>query len=266
MIIAQLSDLHIRADDLLCHGIADSMSNLKAAVNQLNRLKPSPDVVLLTGDLTDDGSEAEYRKLRACLDQLRIPFFIIPGNHDDSSNFRKVFADHRYLPEIGSSLHYVVEEFPLRLIGLDTTVAAEIGGRMCEARRKWLSERLREQPQWPTLIFMHHPPLKTGIFGLDQSPFSGATELEALIAGHPQVEMIVCGHVHRAITKRFGHTAVTTSPSTAYQFTCDLAEGAVLTAILEPGGYLVYTWSAEAGLVTHTRFINDYDGPFPLGT
>ena len=78
MIIAQLTDLHIRADDLLCHGVADSTSKLTAAVDQLNCLEPKLDVVLLTGDLTDAGSEAEYRKLRACLDRLCIPFFVIP--------------------------------------------------------------------------------------------------------------------------------------------------------------------------------------------
>lgn len=242
------------------------MANLVAAVNQLNSMQPNPDVVLLTGDLTDDGSEAAYRKLRECLELLRIPYFVISGNHDDATNFKKAFADHRYLPGTGSSLHYVVEEFPLRLIGLDTTVAGEVGGRICEARRQWLNERLREQPERPTLIFMHHPPLQTGIFGLDENPFSGDTELETLIAKHPQVEIIVCGHVHRAISKRFGHTVVTTSPSTAYQFTCDLSEGAELTAVLEPSGYLVHIWSAEAGLVSHTRFIDDYDGPFPLRT
>ncbi len=72
MITAQLTDLDIRADDLLCHGVADSMSNLMVAVNQLNCLEPKPDVVLLTGELTDDGSEAAYRKLRECLERLRI--------------------------------------------------------------------------------------------------------------------------------------------------------------------------------------------------
>ena len=239
MIIAQLTDLDIRADDLLCHGVADSMSNLMAAVNQLNCLEPKPDVVLLTGELTDDGSEAAYRKLRECLERLRIPYFVNSANHDDATNFKKDFADHQYLPAAGSSLHYLVEEFPVRLIGLDTTVAGEVGGRICEARRQWLNERLREQPERPTLIVMHHPPLKIGIFGLGENPFSGDTEVETLIAKHPQVKMIVCGHVHRAISKRFGHTVVTTSPSTAYQFTCDLSEGAALTAVLEPSGYLV---------------------------
>ena len=157
------------------------MANLVAAVNQLNSMQPNPDVVLLTGDLTDDGSEAAYRKLRECLELLRIPYFVISGNHDDATNFKKAFADHRYLPGTGSSLHYVVEEFPLRLIGLDTTVAGEVGGRICEARRQWLNERLREQPERPTLIFMHHPPLQTGIFGLNENPFSGDTELETLV-------------------------------------------------------------------------------------
>ena len=265
MIIAQLTDLHIRADDLLCHGAADSMLNLSAAVDRLNNMEPNPDIALITGDLTDDGSEAAYRKARTCLSSLRMPFFVIPGNHDNIANFRMAFADHRYLPESGTHLHYVIEDYPLRLIGLDSTVAEEIGGLMCKVRRQWLHERLREQPERPTLLFMHHPPLMTGIFGLDESPFSERAELEALIYEHAQIEMVVCGHVHRPITKRFGRTVVATSPSTAYQFTCDLSVGKKLTAVLEPSGFLIHVWSAASGLVTHTRFIEGFDGPVSLG-
>jgi len=265
MIVAQLTDLHIRADSRLCHGVADSTSNLVTAVDQLNRMEPVPDLALLTGDLTDDGSTAAYRTLRECLERLRIPFFVIPGNHDDAVNFKRAFGDHPYLPALGGPLHYVIDEFPLRLIGLDTTVAGEVGGRICKARRQWLSDRLLEQPQQSTLIFMHHPPFQTGISGLDECAFSGAVELDALIATHGQVELLISGHVHRGMVKKFGRTVATTSPSLAYQFTCDLGDDVALTGVLEPSGYLLHVWSPESGLVSHTRFIDDYDGSFPLG-
>jgi 3',5'-cyclic AMP phosphodiesterase CpdA len=264
MIIAQLTDLHVRADGLCCHGIADSMSNLTIAVSHINSLEPRPDVALISGDLSDDGYMESYRKVKECLDGLHMPYFVIPGNHDDGTNLKQAFADHPYLPDAGDSLHYVIEDFPLRLIGLDTTVPKEVGGRMCALRRQWLSERLQERKEQPTLLFMHHPPLMTGISGLDQYPLAGMDELEALISDHLQVELIICGHVHRAITRKFGGTIVLTSPSTSYQFTCDLSEDATLTAILEPAAYLIHTWSPDGGMLTHSPFIDDYEGPFPL--
>ena len=77
------------------------------------------------------------------------------------------FPDHAYLPRDGGFLQYCVEDWPLRLIALDTIIPGEPGGRLCEQRLAWLAARLAEQPERATLIMMHHPPFATGIGHMD---------------------------------------------------------------------------------------------------
>ena len=163
MLIAQISDLHVRADGKPLSGVVDTRAALDACIDHVAGLDPRPDLVLATGDLTQDGLPEDYALLRAAFGRLPMPVFAIPGNHDSRAALREAFADEGYLPETGAFLHYAVDRYPLRLIGLDTVIAGEVGGRACPARLRWLEERLSEQPGRPTVIFMHHPPFATGI-------------------------------------------------------------------------------------------------------
>ena len=88
----------------------------------LNGLTPRPDVVLATGDLVERGEPEEYARLRAILDGLAMPLYVIPGNHDARGPLARAFGDRGYLPQDGGFLHYTVEDWPVRLIGLDTHV------------------------------------------------------------------------------------------------------------------------------------------------
>src|SRR5260370_12491037 len=105
-----------------------------------------------------------------------MPVYVIPGNHDSREGLSRAFADRGYLPTSGGFLHYTVEEWPVRLIGLDTQVPGQPGGRLCAERLARLHARLREAPARPTLGFMHHPPVRarppavpaTGPSGTDQ--------------------------------------------------------------------------------------------------
>ncbi|MEE9455340.1 MAG: phosphodiesterase [Paracoccaceae bacterium] len=260
MIIAQLTDLHIFVDQSMDRKAALRVSNLKTAIQQLNTMTPRPDIVLFTGDLADTGNPEEYTLVKKCLDVLRIPFVAIPGNHDNSDNLKTVFAGS------DGSFDYVIDDFPLRLIGINSAVAGEIHGRVSAAQRHWLDDQLSAQPTRPTLIFMHHPPMNTGIHGLDKYPFSEARALEDVIGKHAQVAAILCGHVHRTMIKKFGGSVLITCPSTAYQFDCNLAEGIPLATIHEPCGYFLHTWSPDNGLLTHTRFIDDFGAATPLAS
>jgi 3',5'-cyclic AMP phosphodiesterase CpdA len=128
MIVAQLTDTHIRAPGALAYRVVDTAAHLRRAVAHLLALRPRPDVVIATGDLVDVGSAEEYRHLRELLSPLPIPVYLIPGNHDDRAALRSVFADHGYLPADGEFLNYTVDSYPLRLIGLDTQVPGAGGG------------------------------------------------------------------------------------------------------------------------------------------
>jgi 3',5'-cyclic-AMP phosphodiesterase len=262
MVIAQISDTHIRPEGVLAYQRVDTAPYLARAVEHLLRLRPRPDVVLATGDLVDGGTGDEYRRLRALLAPLPMPVYLIPGNHDDRNVLAAVFADHAYLPRDGRFLQYVVDGHPVRLVALDTLVPGQTGGLLCEERLAWLAARLAEAPDRPTVIFMHHPPFTTGIAHMDRYGLANAREFGEVVRRHPQVERIVCGHLHRPIQARVGGTLASTAPSTAHQVALDLEEGNPLMFIMEPPACQLHVWEPVTGLITHTSYIGDFDGPY----
>jgi len=144
MLIAQISDLHVRLEGDLAYRRVPTARSLSRAIDHLLSLNPRPDVVLATGDLVDSGSREEYLHLRRLLAPLPMPVYLLPGNHDDRRNLTEVFADHTYLAQGGAFLHYVVEDHPLRIVALDTLVPGQTGGLLCEDRLTWLNTRLSE--------------------------------------------------------------------------------------------------------------------------
>ncbi|HUL02126.1 MAG TPA: phosphodiesterase [Gemmatimonadales bacterium] len=262
MLVAQISDLHIRAPGQLAYRRVDTAPYLERCVEQLARMTPRPDLVLATGDLVDTGAPEEYRHLRRLLAPLSMPVYLIPGNHDRREPMLTEFAHHAYLPRQGSFLHYVIEDHPVRLIGLDTLVVGQGGGRMCEERLAWLAAQLAEAATRPTMVFMHHAPFHTGIEHMDRLGLEGAEAMGAIIERHRQVERVVCGHLHRPITMRWHGTVVMTSPSTAHQVVLDLRENAAGTFAMEPPAFLLHVWSEATGLLTHMSYIGEFPGPY----
>jgi 3',5'-cyclic AMP phosphodiesterase CpdA len=187
----------------------------------------------------------------------------MPGNHDDRATLRRSFADQPYLPQEGEFLQYALDDLPLRLLALDTLIPGESGGRLCQARLDWLSDRLEERPDRPTVIAMHHPPFLTGLTEMDSINCDNSAALGALVVRHRQIERIVCGHVHRPIVVRWAGTVVTTAPATAHQVTLDLKEGSPTSWIMEPPACHLHYWREGAGLVTHLGYIGDYGPPTP---
>jgi Icc protein len=257
MFIAHITDTHIRRPGDLAYGVVDTAAMLARAVAALGRLDPAPDVAVVTGDLVDTGAAEEYAHLRALLAPLKMPVFVIPGNHDAREELRQAFAADGYLPRDGF-LHYTIEDWPLRLVALDTLIPGAVGGELCRERLLWLDRTLAAAPQQPTAILMHHPPFVTGIGHMDRIGLDGIPDFAAIVARHPQIERILCGHLHRAIDRRFAGSVAGTAPSTAHQVALDLAPAAALAFTLEPPGYQLHWWSAAGGLVTHTALIGDW--------
>jgi 3',5'-cyclic-AMP phosphodiesterase len=263
MMIAQISDPHIVLPGALLYGRVDTADFLKRAVAELNRLEPPPDVIVITGDLVDKGEPAEYDYLRRLLAPLSMPVFIIPGNHDARAELRAAFGGDGYLPPEGF-LQYAVEDYPVRLVALDTLVPGEGGGELCAERLAWLDRTLAAEKRRPTAVLMHHPPFLTGIERMDRAGLRGTDAFAAIIGRHPQVERILCGHLHRAIDRRFAGTVAGTAPSTAHQIHLDIRSGAPLTMMFEPPGYQLHLWRDGAGLVSHTAVFGDWPGPYRL--
>lgn len=264
MLIAQVTDTHIKREGRLAYRKVDTAANLARCVEHVNNLEPRPDVVLMTGDLVDMGTQEEYALLRRLIAPLAMPVYIIPGNHDVRETLREAFSDHHYLPADGEFLHYVVDDYPVRLIGLDTTIPGEPGGELCARRLAWLDECLGEAPQRPTVLFMHHPPFLTGIRHMDVQNCRGGDALGAIIRKHPQVLRLLCGHVHRAIQVDFHGTIASIGPSHSHATAFDLSEESPPAFMLEPPVCQLHLWRDGVGLVSHLSFIGRFDGPYPF--
>jgi 3',5'-cyclic AMP phosphodiesterase CpdA len=264
-LIAQISDLHLKAGQRLTYGVVDTLGALRRAVDHLNASHPRPDIVVISGDLVDFGRPDEYAVLQPELARLHMPYYLVPGNHDNRQHLLTAFADHAYLPiSADAPLDWVVDEHPVRLIGLDTTIPGAHGGQLLDRQLLWLDKQLAHRPDVPTLLVLHHPPFISGIGHMDRESFINASALEQVVARHPQVERLLCGHLHRPMQRRFGGSLSCVCPGTSHQIVLDLQHTAPAHFNLEPAGYLLHRWQAQQGLVTHNAVFGEYPGPYPF--
>jgi 3',5'-cyclic AMP phosphodiesterase CpdA len=243
VLIAQITDTHIRPKGKLLHHMVRTARALRRCVAEIEALQPRPDLVLATGDLVEDGKPKEYRRLRRILDAFSIPVFVIPGNHDARGALREAFADHSYLPAKGP-LHYALDTLPLRLVALDTLRRGKPGGELDDERLAWLDAQLAREPTRPTLVVMHHPPFDIGVPPVDAHGFRGRERFLELVRAHPQIVRIVCGHVHRFVNVTLAHTVATAIPSTAPQLVV-ARHGPFYRLQLESPSYALHRWDGR---------------------
>jgi 3',5'-cyclic-AMP phosphodiesterase len=256
MNIAQITDLHVMARGRLFHNKVPTNAQLAQAVAHINSLEPRPDVVIASGDLTEHGHPEEYDVLREILVKLIPPVFVIPGNHDRREVLLKAFASESYMPPPDAPfVNYVIDTFPLRLIGLDTTVPEHHHGLMCEQRLRWLDDKLGTRPDSPTVVFMHHPPFRTGVQWMDASGLHGGRMMEEVVRRHRQVVRVTCGHIHRPIHVAWGGTIASTSPSTCHQVALNLTGRDGFEMTMEPRAVQLHVWDNSYGLISHLSYI-----------
>ncbi|HSG94879.1 MAG TPA: phosphodiesterase [Afifellaceae bacterium] len=263
MLIAQITDSHLRVEGTRLFGAVDTFGALQRAIDHINASDPGPDAVIFTGDLVHDGEAEDYAALAALLRRLSAPVFAIPGNHDRRELTRTALAFTGVMPDAGP-IHYIADAGAVRLIGLDSLVEGHEHGHLGGDQLAWLDDQLKAAPGRPTLLFLHHPPFATGIGFMDAIKLDDGEALAAVIGRHNHVGLIACGHVHRMIVNRMGSVPVVVAPGVAHHVGLDLTEGAPSNWIQEPPAYLLHCWSAEEGFVTHQVFIGDYGAATPF--
>lgn len=265
MLLAQITDTHIKADGLWAYGKVDTVGFLRRAIAHVNAFRPAIDAAILTGDLTDRGGPKEFAELRSHLDALAVPWFPVPGNHDRRDIMRQAFSDHDKVRACPEFIQYAVEDFPFRLIGLDTTEIGKPHGFLCDTRLKWLDQCLQAEPDKPTLIFQHHPPFETGIRHMDVQNLRNGDALMDLLARHPQVKHVACGHVHRPSEVTLRGIGVSIAPNAAHSVSLDLDPDGPPSFTMDPPGLRLFNLDAERGrVVSHISYIGNFDGPYPF--
>lgn len=234
-LVVQLSDSHIGGD----WDGEDPIAGLREVVDAVVGLPNRPDAVLVSGDLAEHGSPAEYQTVREMLEPIGAAVHVIAGNHDDRAALRAAFA----LPDDGAApVQWAADLGPLRLVGLDTTIPGHAGGALDADRVEWLDDQLGRAPDQPTLLTMHHPPITTGVAPWDAIglPPADQSALARVLEGHAQVRRVVSGHVHQTITAAIAGRPVLTIPSTYVQARLDFSAAEIDLAPGWPRGFALH--------------------------
>lgn len=252
LLIAQITDIHLGFD--AGNPLEMNRTRLDAVLREIAAAKPTPDIIVASGDLTEAGVIDDYRTLRELFDRCPVPVLPMMGNHDVRETFREVFPE---IPTHDGFIQYVVDRGPVRLIMLDTLEEGRHGGGFCEVRETWLDARLREAGDRACVVFVHHPPVQTGIDWMTiHEEEAWAARLEGVVSRYRNVVAVLAGHIHRPIVAAWAGTRVSVCPSSAPQVALDLREidpaspdGRAMI-IAEPPGYGLHLWNGQT-LVSH---------------
>ena len=261
--LLHLTDTHIVADTAPGPGRLDTSDSLARLVRRLVRIREQigpVDGLLVSGDLSDDGSAESYARIRTLLAPLDLPLHVIPGNHDSREPMRRAFADH--LPAQGP-LNWTLQVGDVVLIGLDTLIEGEKPGVLTDESLAFLTAALHSTDGAPVLLALHHPPFRCGIRFMDDIGLTNTADLCAILSAHTGPLRILCGHIHTLmVTDVAGHIALS-APSPGSSFAYDLRSDAPQGYLDLQDGCLLHRWengfqSIRIGPVAGT-------GPFPFG-
>ncbi|MEB3338649.1 MAG: 3',5'-cyclic-AMP phosphodiesterase [Leptolyngbyaceae bacterium] len=210
--IAQVTDTHLFANPDQIHKGFVTQKSLQAVLEDLKALEPLPDLLLLTGDLSQDESADSYRNLQEALTPLERPIYWLPGNHDSLPMMEQVLQNSFILPE----KNFTAGGWNFLL--LNSGVVGEVHGQLSSETLVWLDTQLNQMGNHPTLIALHHPPLWVGSDWLDTITLQNSEEFFAVIDRHPQIKLVIFGHIHQEFAYQRQEVWYLGTPSTCMQF------------------------------------------------
>lgn len=260
--ILQITDTHLVARSRLVSGVLDTAQLFEAQIAQIAQALPriGPiDHLLVTGDVSDDGTAESYALFREIAEPLGLPLLVIPGNHDQREPMRAAFADLGLFEEAGP-LNWVRDLGKLRLVGIDTLVEGSGGGRIETVTARFLQQALAFDG--PVLLAMHHPPFECGIAFMDAIGLAGKPELADLLSQSPADIRIVCGHLHLAMTGQISRFPALVGPSPCSTFQFDVRPEAPVGFYTGSGGFMIHEWNGVFRSVHIPAQTGQ--GPFPF--
>jgi 3',5'-cyclic AMP phosphodiesterase CpdA len=246
--ILQISDLHIMPEGQLFNGSIDTAAALRKMLAGLAGLLPvigPVERLVISGDLTETGCRGAYDHLRAIMADAPLPWRAIPGNHDSREAMRAFAAQEGWMPDHGP-INWREDLEDVTILGLDTLVEGAAHGVVSDATLAWLSATLRDLRHRPVLIFMHHPPVDTGISAMDAIGLTPNPRFEALLSDHDGPVQIACGHVHRMITGQFAGRPVIIAPGISHAVGLDLRMDAGISFIQGHSGAVLHDIGADS--------------------
>ena len=250
MIIAQISDSHIALDT---PDAERRLRDFAQTIADINALQRAPDVIVHTGDIVHNGRREEYVRAKEILGKARAPVFVLAGNKDNRKNLHEAFAERGYLTPDPEFIDYAVEDFPVRLIALDTLSARGNKGDFCEERARRLVGLIEAEPARPIAVFTHHPPFEV-IESREPHQFETremAMRLRRTLRHSGRVGAVFSGHVHRAALGDVKGIRAATMPSTA----TSLRKGDYPAGMKTVPVYQLHHFESGGGFTSETRLV-----------
>lgn len=251
--IVQITDTHLFSDtDHELLGVK-TQASFQALIDLIKAQNPAPKFILLTGDLSQDGSETAYIRLADLLSQLKIPVFCIPGNHDDSNVMARVYPRGMF------SLQKQVIHDPWQFILLDSHIHGKVAGNLDQAELDFMEDCLKEYPQHHSVLVFHHQPIPVGCLWLDRLGVKNSAELWEILKKYPQVETIIFGHVHQLHEGEKNNVKYYSTPSTCIQFKRNVEKFALEEI---PPAYRIFDFFPNGEVKTSVHYVEHYVGRF----
>ena len=238
--LIQLSDLHLVPPGKLTSKVLDTNAILEETINEILSKKDyfgQIDGLVVTGDVSDDGSMESYLSAYEKLSKLNVPILVIPGNHDLRDPMRKVFHENVQFSKNSSQFDWVFKFDETLIIGLDTLVEGENFGFLEEKSLDFLSHKLSNNSGSDLVLLIHHPPIKTGIYFMDKIGLTNTSDLSECLKATNRPIKILCGHVHGVYHGLLGIHPVVSAPSICSAFEFNRQEFAPVGFNKGPTGY-----------------------------
>ncbi len=251
MIVAQISDTHISLSD---PDSEQCIRDFRAVIEDINTLDPLPDVVIHSGDIVHNGRAEEYAVAVDVLSNARAPIYAMVGNKDNRARMQAAFTGFGFLPAKSEFVEYTINHLPVRVLVLDTLHPQSNKGDFCEMRLRNLTQKLHNEPEMPTAVFMHHPPCEIYV-GPDLIHFETREVMDAVcdeLQSSGNVLSIFCGHVHRSTSGRVGNIPVSVMSAVA----TTLRRGDYPDHLKCSPTYQIHRYQDTSGFVTETRIVN----------
>ncbi len=263
--VLQISDTHIARQGALVSGRLETAAPLRRLVQRIIDIRPqigTIDAVLVSGDLSDDGSAESYQRFTEILAPLNLPIYVIPGNHDARDPLRSAFRGDGYLPQTGK-LNWHQRIGNIHLIGLDTLVEGAGAGELDAATLNFLRDTLNSSGHDPVLLALHHPPFKSSIGFMDKIGLRNMSEFSDVLSGYGGELRIVCGHIHAMMAVSLGRHIAISAPSPCSSFALDTRQNAPAGFMEIEDGCLLHKWD-DAGFRSARIGPLAGAGPFPF--
>jgi len=248
MIIAQISDTHIALD---VPDARQRIQDFETVIEDINALGTPPDMIIHSGDIVQNGRPDEYTQAAAILSQARVPVYWMVGNKDNRMHMRESFSMDGLIVPNSNFIAYEINDFPIRIVILDTKHSSSNKGDFCQERLQNLLDIIDADNEKPIVMFMHHPPCEITV-GPDLIHFesiNAMAELRKALGHSGRVLSIFSGHVHRSTSGHVDDIPVTVSSAVA----TTLRRGEYPKHMQDRPVYYIHRFDEKLGFITETR-------------